>query len=268
MRAKQSPKARRGSKEPKTRPKPKPPRDTSIPLSDRPLDAEAAQPARARVAGDNLFGLLGGREGVLDLLSARPSTDTKASALANMLMDESCYGSTPDGRPLMTFAKMYAAAGYSAKDVFELFNDRQHATALVVAAAAKPRLVSELVDAASQKLVACLDCGGTKRVAQTDEDGEFIRWAVCHVCDPNGMIVLDGNARARELYFDHFGFKSANPMVSITNTRDNRQINFTVGGDGTAPSPVSMIRALEQVPDVGERKAIETSTTILEGETV
>jgi hypothetical protein len=217
---------------------------TSAPTSS--IDRERLTPTKTREAAEAMFVAMGGRSGVLAVLEGVPDDDTKAAALRNMLMDPSVYQTT-------SFAKMRQRAGYSAKDVFELFNDRQHATALVVAAAAKPRLVGELVDAASVKRVACDVCGASKRIPEYDDDGDVVGWRQCEVCDENGLVLVDGNAKARELYFGQFGFRADTPLVSIDNRQDNRSVTYVAGGPGSAPNPLTLIKALDQVKDVGGR---------------
>lgn len=215
---------------------------------------------RGKQVGQNLYDLLGGRDEIVNLLPADPK-DLKASALRDALMSERFIDS--DGTLKSRFDTLYLSAGYSARDLFDLFDNRQHATALVVASAAKPRLVGELVEAASVKLVPCEMCGGEMRVARTDEDGEFIRWDVCPVehADEAGRVVVDGNKAARELYFEQFGFKTNVPLVSVDARQDNRRVTFVSGMPGTSPSPLALIRALEQVPDVGSPVSKQSQLT-------
>jgi hypothetical protein len=209
----------------------------------------------------NLWELLGGRDGVISLLPVDPK-DLKASTLRDALFDENHVSS--DGTLKGRFDSLYLQAGYSARDLFELFDSRQHATALVVASAAKPRLVGELVDAASQRVVPCYECGGTMQVARTDPDGAFLEWAECTIphCDDRGNVVIDGNKAARELYFDQFGFKQSAPFVNIDARSDNRKVEFHVGMQGTAPSPLALIRALESVPDVDAPKRLTEASVV------
>jgi len=230
--------------------------------SSHPLVRESAYPAKSREAGKNLYELLGGRDEIVALLPTDPK-DTKASTLRDTLMSSEFVAE--DGSLKRRFDSMYLSAGYSARDLFELFDNRQHATALVVASAAKPRLVGELVEAASVKLVPCELCGATMRVAVTDDDGEFIRWDACPVehADERGRVTVDGSKAARELYFEQFGFKTNAPLVSVDARQDNRRVTFTVGMPGTSPSPLALIKSLELVPDVGaqERRQLTEATT-------
>jgi hypothetical protein len=253
--------------------RPRRPPASSVPS---PIDRESRSPARTREASEAMYEAMGGRDGVLALLDGVSDEDSKANALRNMLMSSDALPDPRTNKPRLSFAKMRQRAGYSAKDVFELFNDRQHATALVVAAAAKPRLVAELVDAASQRLVPCFVCSGSKRIPETDNDGEVTGWKTCTVCDEQGCVKEDGNQKARELYFGQFGFRADVPMVSITNANDNRSVTFTVGGPGTAPNPLSLIKALDQVKDV-DRKMVtgvdglgpeQENEQVMEAETV
>jgi hypothetical protein len=217
--------------------------------------------SKSRQVGQNLYDLLGGRDEIVNLLPVDPK-DLKASALRDALMDTRHVDT--DGGLKRRFDTLYLSAGYSAKDLFELFDNRQQAHALVVASAAKPRLVGELVDAASVKFVPCDVCGGEIRVARTDEDGEFVRWDVCPVehADERGRVTVDGNRAARELYFEQFGFKQSAPLVSIDSRQDNRRVSFVMGMPGTSPSPLALIKALELVPDVGasNRQLTEATT--------
>lgn len=256
-------------------------RSSSLPplnpsASPVPAIREAASP-KSRQVGQNLYDLLGGRDEIVNLLPVDPK-DLKASALRDALMDTRHVDA--DGGLKRRFDSLYLSAGYSAKDLFELFDSRQHAHALVVASAAKPRLVGELVEAASVKLVPCDVCGGELRVARTDADGEFEGWSVCPVehADERGRVSVDGNKAARELYFEQFGFKQAAPFVSVDARQDNRRVTFVSGMPGTSPSPLALIKALELVPDVGasNNQLTEATTegtmramdTVVEGELV
>lgn len=243
--------------------------------SQHPVVRESAS-SKSRQVGQNLYELLGGRDEIVALLPLDPK-DTKAAALRDTLMSGEFVGT--DGVLKRRFDTMYLSAGYSAKDLFDLFDNRQHATALVVASAAKPRLVGELVDAASVKLIPCELCGATMRVAVTDDDGEFVRWDACPVehADDRGRVVVDGSKAARELYFEQFGFKTSTPLVSIDSRQDNRRVTFVSGMPGTSPSPLALIRALELVPDVGASKQLTEASTegtmrgidaVVEGEVV
>lgn len=254
------PKRRKSPQRPGRRPLPK--RDPSLgpPVEPIPSVLRERASSKSRQVGQNLFELLGGRDEIVNLLPADPK-DLKATALRDALMDGRHVDA--DGTLKKRFDTLYLSAGYSARDLFELFDSRQHAHALVVASAAKPRLVGELVEAASVKLVPCELCGGELRVARTGEDGEFVRWDACPVehADERGRVAVDGNKAARELYFDQFGFQAKVPLVSVDARQDNRRVSFNVGMPGTSPSPLALIKALELVPDVGVNKQLTEATT-------
>lgn len=208
-------------------------------------------PADARIVSSNLYNLLGARRGIESLLDSCDPEDTRASALRDLLSSYDVDGSSERRAHdrAMTFDLMYAKAGYTAKDIYDIFRSRKDAVALVVATASKPQVVAELIEDVLKKLVPCLNCGGSKKQEVRDDEDTVIGYVECHRCDPEGMMLIEGDAKARELYFDQFGFKTSGPMVAI----DNRSVKFEVGGMGTAPAMTSTIQALERVKDVGPR---------------
>lgn len=205
----------------------------------------AAEPRRNKAAS-NLYDLLGGAEGVLDLIAG--SKSDKLQILETYIRREITDGPRADGHVKMTFGKMLAIAGLSEKDVYQLFRDRRRAETEVIIADAEPKLASQLVERASKRYIKCRLCGGTKVALIEGDDG--IEQVECTRCNRNGLELVEGNQDSIELFFDLSKLKSPGG-VNITN--DNRSVIFTPGAPGTAPSPVTMIRSLEAIKDAGPK---------------
>lgn len=198
--------------------------------------------------------MLGGRDGVLDLIEG--SIDPKLMELESLLASEDTGGLRADGIQKMTFGKMLAVTGLSEESVYKLFLNRKRAETNVTLATAEPKLAQELVDRASVRTVRCRYCAGTK-ICYSEEDATPYP---CNRCDEHGIETLQPDGKVVELFFDLSKLKTNNPAVSITTTNDNRSVIFQPGAPGTAPSAVSMIRALEHVPDAGP-KALNPAPT-------
>jgi hypothetical protein len=204
------------------------------------------QPKR-NPAASNLYELLGEREGLLELLDG--TQDDRLLKLQGMLMDDATGGKRVDGLPKMTLGKMLAIAGVSEKDVYDVFKNRMRAETEVTIAAAEPRLAGELIERASKRYVLCRRCAGTKKyLIHEGEDDE--KEVDCKACDKYGKMLLEGDQKSVELYFDLSKLKQPTG-ITVTNDNRHQSVVFQAGMVGTAPSPVAMIRSLEAADESG-----------------
>lgn len=226
--------------------------------------ATANEFPRKNLAARTLYELLGGRDGVLDLVCDLPTSqdNSKLNILRDILSSEEMMGKRKDGESKMSFGSMLATSGVSEKEIYQLFLDRKRAETLVTLASAEPHLAAEVVSSASSKYVPCRECGGTKKVYFEMNGEEVVK--DCNQCDRRGMEIVEGSFKHQELFFDLTKLKQI-PTTQINTNVDNRSVSFQVGQPGTAPTPLSMIKSLDRIRDQGPRpnqQALPAPSTI------
>lgn len=217
----------------------------------------ATEIPRHNKVAKNLYDLLGGREGVLDLVRDIPQSpdNSKLNALRDVLLSDDLFATDRLGRVKTSFGTALNMTGVTERDVWQLFLDRRRAETVVTLADAEPRIAGEVIDAALSKLVPCRQCSATKVVYTEDGEGN-VKSQACRACDRNGMQIEEGSFKHQELFFDLTKLKQIPATQINTNvTNDNRSINFQAGQPGSAPTPLSMIKSLDRIRDQGPRPA-------------